>query len=175
MWLDLSGLMTAPEVHTWIIRLADAGGFDAVCLAGQLCSAHPELDEVRSPSLNKGLLELIERTSATEAERISIFGFLRNTEATCSEASLYADAVWLRKLALEQPSLAGKVALRISSMPRVVKREEFPALRFSLISIVEREAEYPIAILESALNALIQIDVASQEPLNEGMWQRDRR
>jgi hypothetical protein len=56
-------------------------------------------------------------------------------------------------------------------MPQILKKEEFSSLRVELNRLLSHKEEYSPEISAAALDALIQLDVASCAPISETDWQ----
>jgi hypothetical protein len=55
-------------------------------------------------------------------------------------------------------------------MPQAFAKEQFPSLSVELKRLLSHKEDYPPEICAAALDALIQLDVASRPPISEADW-----
>ena len=114
---------------------------------------------------------MLAKPGAMSPECVVFAAGLLNTRATLAEAALYSDAAWLDSVASKIPHFMDRVAARIQSMPQAVPVADYGTRSKYLKPLLDRSKGYPVDVSASALNALIQIDVAIREPISEALWQ----
>ena len=172
LWLLRPHFSLQPQlVQDWLKDLVHLGDPASLDLAVELSLLIRELPEQQSRFLNEKLASVLAKSESFSPEQAVLVNGLFHTDGTVVEARLYSNATWFAAVSLEVPHFLTRVAERIPMMARSVPQADYVKLSSCLKSLLDRSKGYPVEVSASALNALIQIDVASREPVKEELWQ----
>lgn len=170
IWLNLIPVANSGRYQTIIaelLRLKSDAAFD---LAALIVSCCPEVSPEISSEINRRAAEELLAGGLSDARKRTLVRCLLYSRPTLFEAKLYADLQLFKAVTVSSPHSQRQIVERLNAMPQSLTKGEFSSLRIELKDLLSRKEEYPPEISAAALDALVQLDVASCRPITEQNW-----
>lgn len=170
IWLHLMPFTNSERYHAIITELVRLRSDAALDLSAHMASRCPEILPEISFEMNRLAAAELLAEGLTESRKMMLVRCLFQSRPTLMEAKLYGKYHAFKAIVDSTPYSQPQIVERLNAMPQTLAKEEFPSLRIELKRILSRKEDYPPEISAAALDALIQLDVASCPPITESIW-----
>jgi hypothetical protein len=171
IWLRLMPHTASEQCHAIVADLMKLGSDAALELSVLIASRGMEVLPEVSNEMNRRAASGLLSGGLSDARKRTLVRCLLRSRPTLEEAKLYGAYQAFKEVTCASPHSESQMVERLNSMPQILKKEEFSSLRVELNRLLSHKEEYSPEISAAALDALIQLDVASCAPISETDWQ----
>ena len=151
-----------------LLGLNDDAGLD---LAARILSRFPDVSPEMSMDINRRAASSLLVDSLSDVRRGTLVRCLLQSKSTIEEAKLYGEYDAVKAVLNSTAHAYSQIVERLNAMTQTMRKEEFPMLRTELKRLLSRKEDFPPEISAAALDALVQVNVASCQPITEVDWQ----
>jgi hypothetical protein len=160
-----------PRFQEIVVELMKLGSDASLDLSGFIASCGMELIPEVSTELNRRAALGLLSGGLSEARKKTLLRVMLRSNPTLEEVTLYGSHEAFKAVTNTSSHSISQIVGRLNSMPQMLMKAEFSSLRIELNLLLTHKEDYPPEISAAALDALIQLDVASCAPILEADWQ----
>jgi len=172
IWLRFMHFHKSERYQGIITDLLKFNSDEAFDLAAHIVSRCPEVMPEISAEMNRRAASKLLVGGLSEARKSTLFRCLLHSKPTLEEAKLYGECHVFNALLHSSLYSKSQIVDRLNVMPQSLKKDEFSSLRIELKRLLSCKEDYPPEISAAALDALIQLDIASISPITDTIWQK---